>query len=85
MKAKATTVEVNPKVSEYVRSINDDALDHIYTLLQSGDRCGASDHLSEKDEDLNKWLSSAKNPDEVFDMLDSVLIAVKKERKDRGF
>lgn len=72
-------------LKEYVRKLIDDDLKYLFfrcNQLLCGDRAEISEFLSQN-RDLDRWLQSAASASELFDMLDLVSDAAKKEHSRR--
>lgn len=68
-------------VREYVQRLSDEDLTFLSTRFSqrlSGDMAQVSDYLS-RNKEMDKWLGSAKNISEWYEMYDAVAAGVNKE------
>lgn len=75
----------NSVFKDYVSSLNEEDLRAIYDRLLyrfSGD-LGEVINQIDKNKDIAKFFHSAKGPDEMYDILDSIFSFVEKEYKKR--
>jgi hypothetical protein len=70
---------------EYVRRLNDDDLKFLGARLthRLGGDLGESLELIQRNQDIDKWLSSASSADDFFNMLDQVDSYIQQEMKKR--
>jgi hypothetical protein len=70
---------------DYVASLNEEDLRQTYEKIIdrfSGDIGDVINHI-DKNKDINKFLHSAKNSDEIYDIVDALFPHVEKEYKKR--
>lgn len=84
----STTNKVNVAslVKDYCRSLSDEDIRWLYTLLDQrlGGDLGAAVSFIEKNNDINRWLGAACNAVEFYEMIDKIGSGIAFELRRRG-
>lgn len=75
----------NDTVRDYVRRLNDDDIKFLSSRLSNrlGGDLGEAFDLIQCNQDMDRWLSSADNADDFFDMVDIIDNQIQQEVKRR--
>jgi hypothetical protein len=75
----------NDALREYIKKLNDDDLKFIGTRLSQriGSDVGDAVEVIQRNSDMDRWLSSAVNADDFFEMVDQLDNCVQQEVRKR--